>query len=365
MSEIAITHRFLSGKPSGCICVCCDIYTTRAYKIPETAVSEAKSIDELNGSGVYVLLGEPKDQPDIEAIYIGQAATQPVINRILQRHNQIKWHTAIAFVRMGNPLGATEVNYLEHRFYHLAKEADRLLVTNSMNPAKGFPSPSTKSALDVFVEQACFLLHSMGLHFFNPVVAEPPDDEENPVFVLRQEGRIIARGQRTEGGFAVLRGSRISATAQASCPPSVLEARRRYKDKVHHGITTADLLFSSPSTAYSFVTGGKQSGPKAWRRESDGLSLGAFTRNQHRPTFDFFTMGIPKGETITFINGNLTATVATNRKVDYQGRLDFLQPITRELLGKTHFPGTPLSYWTWQGLNLQDIYEKTFPKQEV
>ena len=357
-------HRFLSGKPGGCVCVCCDIYTTRAYKIPETAVSEARKIEDLNGSGVYVLLGEPKDRPEIEAIYIGQAATQPVLNRILQRHNQIKWHTAIAFVRMGNPLGATEVNYLEHCFYHLAKDAARLHVTNSMNPAKGFPTLSTKSALDVFVEQACFLLHSMGLHFFTPIVTEPPDEEENPIFVLRHAGQIIARGQRTEGGFAVLRGSRIIPSAQASCPPSVLEARRRSKALLQHGVTTADILFPSPSTAYSFVTGGKQSGLKAWRRESDGLSLSAFTRNQHRPTFDFFAMGIPEGETITFVDSGITATVATNRKVSYQGRLDFLQPITREILGKTHFPGTPLSYWTWHGRNLQDLYEQAYPKQQ-
>ena len=72
--------------------------------------------------------------------------------------------------------------------------------------------------------------------------------------------------KRTSDGFVVLKGSIINPTMTKSCPERAIKDRKKYEDKIDNdGILTADVLFSSPSSAAGFVGGASLSGNALWK----------------------------------------------------------------------------------------------------
>ena len=58
-----------------------------------------------------------------------------------------------------------------------------------------------------------------------------------------------------------------------SCPERSVKDRKKYKDRIDsNGILTADVLFSSPSSAAGFVGGASLSGNAHWK-DADGKTL--------------------------------------------------------------------------------------------
>ena len=135
-------------------------WTGVVYKIPRTELENCKEREDLKQSGVYVLFGtEEKVEKEEKVIYIGQANARKNGEGILSRLQEHKrnpkkayWTEAIVFVTSNNSFGATEISYLESRFYELAIQAKRYVVKNENHPNSGNITEEKASELEEFIE---------------------------------------------------------------------------------------------------------------------------------------------------------------------------------------------------------------------
>lgn len=81
-----------------------------------------------------------------------------------------------------------------------------------------------------------------------------------------------------------------------------------------------------------------------------------------RAKFDFQEMGISVGEMLNFDEGDIhvVAIVHDARRVECNGEITFMTPLTRKLRG-AGCDAEPLPYWTYQGRVLKDIYNEVYP----
>ena len=151
-------------------------WTGLAYKIPRDYFAQSDSIKETKNNGIYFMIGvdEESDQP---AVYVGQARQrsngQGLLGRIVEPHNSITyWKEAILLTTRDDYFGPTELCYLEHKLYKIAKEAKRYLVTNGNTPSIGNPTEEKQCELDEFIEYAKLVISAMGYKFLIPIVPE-------------------------------------------------------------------------------------------------------------------------------------------------------------------------------------------------
>lgn len=82
-------------------------------------------------------------------------------------------------------------------------------------------------------------------------------------------------------------------------------------------------------------------------------------RKAQKPAFKFHMIGLQVGDTVVFDELNLSVTVATDDKVEYQGRLWSLTAFTREFLPKEkqNPSGTYQGpkYFSYEGKTLSDL----------
>ena len=81
-----------------------------------------------------------------------------------------------------------------------------------------------------------------------------------------------------------------------------------------------------------------------------------------RPRFHFGQMQIPIGSKLQFIESDIQIDVIGNRKVSYENRERNLTEVTRTLK-KLNRNVQPVRFWTFNGVNLLDIYNATYPRE--
>lgn len=250
------------------------------FRIPRKDLNESKDLQHLNQDGVYFLLGEEDGQ---QKIYVGQASSRKNGNGILGRlteHDRKKefWAEAIAFTTTDNSFGATEISWLENKFYNLAVKAGRCVVTNGNEPSPGTVSEEKESELEERVDCARLILNAIGYKMFEPLkkISPPPPPPDEKIFYLSRSikklGRkISAQMIRTSTGWKVLKGSDVSPLDDEEH----LSARMkelRHSEKVSDGKLVEDLEFKSPSSAAVFVLGVSANGWTSWAT-ADGTLL--------------------------------------------------------------------------------------------
>ena len=258
-----------------------------AYKIPRTELEKAKSIDYLKQSGVYFLFST-SDETQENIVYIGQAGTRKngegILNR-LQEHKRNPdkdyWTEAVAFTTTNNTFGPTEISYLENQFTKLAIDSKRYIVKNSNEPSLGHVTEEKESELEEYIDYAKIVIGALGYRIFEPIIESPeiittvlaPTPEPLLSLILNQgkKEKIIAHGKQTNEGFVILKGSKIKSSTVKSVPTKALKDRKR-ANLDDNFVLLEDMLFNSPSSAASFVTGYAINGKDAWKDEQ-GRSL--------------------------------------------------------------------------------------------
>ena len=81
-----------------------------------------------------------------------------------------------------------------------------------------------------------------------------------------------------------------------------------------------------------------------------------------RPRFNFGQMQIPIGSKLQFIESDVQIDVIGNHKVSYENRERDLTEVTRTLKKLNHSV-QPIRFWTYNGVNLLNIYNATYPRQ--
>jgi len=249
------------------------------YIVPRTLIDVGKQIDNLNRSGVYLLLGTT--EKDEEAVYIGQADIRKnergVLHRILEPHRSIDyWTESIIFTTVDNSLGATELNYLEYRLHEIALDADRCKVTNNGSPHKGSLPEEKEDEMEDFIDFIRLVVRALGRKVFEPVAGGIPESTiEDQVFHSKGK-KASALARLTDDGIVILKGSRLSEELTLSVPKQVIRLRAKFSDSIDSTfVLTKDIRFTSPSAAAGFVGGASLNGNDYWVTD-DGVTLGQY-----------------------------------------------------------------------------------------
>lgn len=77
----------------------------------------------------------------------------------------------------------------------------------------------------------------------------------------------------------MLKGSQITSKLTKSCPEPTLRNRKKYANKIDENFCLMeDILFSSPSSAASFIGGASLSGNATWCN-AEGITLKNLEQN--------------------------------------------------------------------------------------
>lgn len=243
-------------------------WTGKALAGPRSQLDDLLAREELNKSGVYILLGVDPDTGK-PAAYIGEA--EVVRDRLKQHRDKEFWIQAITFVSKDENLTKSHIRYLEGRLIEEAEKVGRFRVLNGQSSGSKLPE-SDREDMEVFLGRIVQLLPVLGCELLAPILDAVASGTK-----LRLTGKIkgaTARGQRTAKGFVVFANSEAVTRDRPSAKnyvSNILKLREEFKqdgtlvldgDKLRF---TRDTEFSSPSMAASVVCGGHANGLTFWR----------------------------------------------------------------------------------------------------
>ena len=81
---------------------------------------------------------------------------------------------------------------------------------------------------------------------------------------------------------------------------------------------------------------------------------------QRRPNINFHDMGIKNGEELQYFKGDIIAVVCDARHVLYDNNKLSLTALTQSLM-QSPYTIQPTKYWSYNGKNLLEIYDETYP----
>lgn len=282
----------VDGTPGGMLTAEIMNWTGHVIAASRSDLAEFLRREEVQRTGIYLLLGYGVDDPDETLIYIGEGDN---VGERLKMHHRSEdkggkdfWNRAIVLTSKDANLTKAHARYLESRFISIAKAAGRTTVTNGTAPPP-LPLPEAdKSDMEYFIDQAKIILPVLGVDALRSLpspaeVASPSDgspSSSSPVFEMTlQNLGITAYAQETDGEFAVLEGS--------AARPAWVGTNHAY-DKLHQKLFAAGVLvadgplarfskthvFKSPSAAGAVVTGRNTNGRAGWRDPKTGLTYG-------------------------------------------------------------------------------------------
>ncbi|MDD2650748.1 MAG: GIY-YIG nuclease family protein [Candidatus Cloacimonetes bacterium] len=286
--EEVITQFLMDGMATGRVKCTLANWTGVAYKIPRTKLDDFKERDDLKQCGVYFLFGISEKKEGKDTAYIGQAKArnngEGVLYRIQEHKNDDDWKEAVALIATDNSLTATEISYLENRFFNLAKEVDRYDVKNKVEPCSGNVTEEDKTVLEKFIENAKIVMSSLGYRIFDSLDEKSTDKEKEdknsiaePLLYLKT-GKVDAKGRSKNEGFVVYEGATVSDQPTPSCLDYIRKLRDKHAGRIKEGKIIEDILFNSPSAAAGFLIYSNANGMEMWKDEN-GRTLNQIENN--------------------------------------------------------------------------------------
>jgi hypothetical protein len=268
----------IDGEPNGRLTCELSNWTGKAFRIPRNKIKISADRSELENTGIYILFGKSTDN-NKNLAYIGEG--EEIYKRITQHiSGKDFWNEVIVFISKDDNLNKAHIKYLENRLYETAKKVNRYDLVNSNIPTKPSISESDRAEMEEFTENIKLLTNTLGYKIFEELIHENQtfEEQEKNTFYIRATRGANAKGQITNEGFVVLKGSEIADTVTTSLNQSIINFRQRLIDEqkiinTHNKLVfTEDYLFSSPSTAAAIVMGRSANGLTEWKL-SDGRIL--------------------------------------------------------------------------------------------
>jgi len=250
-------------------------WTGKAVAAPRTEIDDLLQREELEKSGVYILLGfDPVS--GLPRAYIGEA--EVIRERLKQHKTKEFWVSAIVFVSKDENLTKAHIKHLEGRLIAEATQVGRFTLENSQASGSKLPE-SDREDMEVFLSRVRQLLPVLGSDLLIPIGQPGAKQQSGGILYCRMKG-AEGRAHRTPDGFVVLKGSTAVLQERESAKnwPSVLALR---KQLIGDGTLlegdgfyrfTKDVEFSSPSAAAAVIEGGSANGLVDWKTK-DGKSL--------------------------------------------------------------------------------------------
>lgn len=280
-----VTIYLADGVPSGIRHVEIANWSGQAIACPRSRLNELKNWTEAQRPGVYFLL-EKQTADTGDRVYIGES--ENVVKRLSQQDkNQDFWNEVIVFSSKDENLTKAHIKYLESRLTAISIQADRYKIENGNSPTESALPRADRDAMEEFIHNLRIVLGTLGHRVLEPLkVTGVPvaDSGETPKmaqyeFTFSIRG-LIARGQQTDDGFVLFKGSDISGTTSQSMPGKTIAIREKW---IAEGVVEAngdnyrlikDRVLSSSSYAAAIVAGTSRSGPQSWV-DGQGKSLKA------------------------------------------------------------------------------------------
>lgn len=267
---------FVNGKPDGMLTAQIPFqWTGHILVIHRSQLKEALIRKECDRTGVYILLGEKDNEPEV---YIGE--TEEIRSRIKQ-HAQKKdwWTSAVIITDSDDQLNKAYVKYLESRLIEIATKLNKVKLDNSSAP----PIPSLTEAgicnMEGFLQNILTVLPAIKVNYFssdarpdNSAVTSPEKSDTVYFELVNKKIGVRAKAQLADGEFIVLKGSNARASWEgADCSYTAL-----YHELVKQGVLeingkvrvfTENYAFKSTSAAGAVVNGRSTAGPRDWKVE--------------------------------------------------------------------------------------------------
>ncbi len=250
-------------------------WTGKAIAAPRTELDELLKREELEKSGVYILIGTDPASGSPHA-YIGEAE---IIRERLKQHKAKEfWISAIVFVSKDENLTKAHIKHLEGRLISEAKQIARFTLENGQASGSKLPE-SDREDMEVFLSRIRQLLPVLGSDLLITVGQPAAKQQPGGTLYCRLKG-AEARGHRMPDGFVVLKGSTAvlqERQAAHKWPASIARRNQLIADGTLAQVDgfyefTRDVEFTSPSAAAAVIQGGSANGLIEWKT-NDGKVL--------------------------------------------------------------------------------------------
>ncbi len=274
MDSITIKLFLTSGRSSGIRTAEISNWSGVAVAGPKTELSELLKRRELEGSGVYFLIGEDPESGDA-AVYIGEAET--LHKRLLHHKAKEFWVQAVVFTSKDENLSKGHIKYLEGRLITIASDIGRAKLQNSQASGARL-SESDVADMEVFLTRIQQLLPILGTNVLTSPSSKNDAQAQKDRLRCKIKG-LIATGWRTESGFVVVKGSQAVPDDRPSARDWSKQKRDQLLDRgvlerrSNHLLFKKDYEFSSPSAAAGIIRGGNSNGLTCWKDEKTGMPL--------------------------------------------------------------------------------------------
>lgn len=257
------------GNPNGRIMCELSNWNGRAYKISRNELSKFSERNDAENTGVYFLFG--KNEENNDTVYIGEA--EKIFSRLKQHLKDSEyWNDCITVISKDNLLNKAHVKYLENKFYFLAQNAGRSIVTNSTIPTCSSISEYDEAMLQEFISNAKLLVNTLGYKVFDTIEETTirTNDDIQPYFFIKSARGANAKGLLVSDGFAVIKDSTIASSTVPIMSDSLKKLR---SSLIQKGIVdknlklTRDYIFTSPSLAAAIVMGRNANGRTEWKND--------------------------------------------------------------------------------------------------
>lgn len=258
--------------------------TTRivqVIEVPRSLLGDFLKMPESEQVAVYFLFGQ-NEETGKPTVYIGQTGD---LRARLKAHNDKKdfWERAAILISRTNSLTQTHALFLEWHCLQAVRAVGRYGDENGNSGTKPHtPAPLEADCLEIY-ETGHTLLASLGYPLFDPVAKPVSGKDADELFYCTGSGSD-GRGQYTEEGFVVLKGSKGRNENVPSFVGTTWYEQRgqlvEAGDMQPEGdvlLVTKDLLFPNPSKAAAMLMGRTANGWIEWKT-LDGKTLDEMKR---------------------------------------------------------------------------------------
>lgn len=274
---------FADGVPDGTIVAEIVNWSGKVLVAPRPKLGSLLKRAEASRTGIYVLTGPDPDRPEGVMAYVGEADNVAARLRHHLRSADKDFFDRIAIVVSADDnLTKAHARFLESQLIRQLRQAGLASLSNETEPDFQRLPEADRADMRYFATQLTFLLPVLGFDLFRKpqiraTTAGAASMRDDGTFIFSTAG-ASATARETDDGFVVMAGSTARRTPTGTFPAGYLALRDQLVagGKLAAGQTpdlytfTADVAFTSPSTAASIVAARSASGPREWKVEGTG-----------------------------------------------------------------------------------------------
>jgi hypothetical protein len=282
----------VDGTPTGLRTAEIPNWTGHVVVAPRVRIQEALLRPEAGKTGVYLLVGDEAGRP---IVYVGEGDC--IADRIrihAKDEDKAFWERVCLITSKDVNFTKAHGRYLESRLVQIIRQSNRAQVTNGNEPTPKILPEADISDMEFFLGQLQILLPTVGMEFLRPTLshekavhtgASAPEwaklATSAPQVLLRlsHKSGVDARAIESDGEIVVLKGSigtgsEFKVNQYAPLRQSLIE-EGKIELLPEGGIRfVEDVPFNSPSAAAAVLNNRNSAGPREWRVEETGQTLG-------------------------------------------------------------------------------------------